>query len=72
MTLANPDPDICSVCKHMKLEHGGKLTTLAKTIPGGSKFMDKLREERIRGAIPSPNNVYGCMVTDCMCKRFRN
>lgn len=64
--------DICAVCKHMKVEHGGRLTGIAKKMPGGSQFMDKLRIERISGGLPAPQRPYACMITECMCKEFRN
>ena len=56
----------------MKVEHGGRLTGIAKKMPGGSQFMDKLRIERISGGLPAPQRPYACMITECMCKEFRN
>jgi hypothetical protein len=66
------NPDICMVCNHLKLEHGGKLTSFAKRVPGGSKFMEQLRVARLQGTLPSTKKYYACMVLDCMCKEFRN
>ena len=76
--IAEPDmpdvvnPDICVVCNHLKLEHGGRLTSFAKGVPGGNKFLEQLRAARIQGSIPSPDKPHACMVLDCMCKEFRN
>ena len=66
------NPDVCVVCKHLKLEHGGRLTGLAKNVPGGAKFLEQLRTARIQGTIPSASKPHACMVLECMCKEFRN
>lgn len=66
------NPDVCSVCKHLKLEHGGRLTGLAKNVPGGNKFLEQLRTARLQGTIPPASNAFACLVMECMCKGFRN
>lgn len=64
------NPDVC-ICRHMKVEHGGRLTGFFKNLPGTTNLIVKLAQERLTNPdMPRPKKAYACML--CTCKQFRS